>query len=283
MTPDPRDPLEVPAARDTQRPARTPTPGAAAAAAAASRRAALPPALERPPHTVSLTLVLPAYNEEECIGEAIAQSCEYLDRGFLQWQLVVVDDGSTDRTGDIVRAAAQADPRVQCVTHSPNRGYGAAIASGFAAARCELVAYTDSDLQFDVRELGHVVQTMLEQRADAVFGYRVYRYDTVLRCLLSWTYNRLVRVLFGVRVRDVDCAFKVFRRPVTEALQLRSTDFFVDTEMVARTARLGLRSIEIGVRHYPRLAGRTTVRPSDIPRTLRTVARMWWRIRRDGR
>ncbi|WP_419191524.1 glycosyltransferase family 2 protein [Engelhardtia mirabilis] len=230
--------------------------------------------------TVGTTVVLPAYNEQECLAEAVERTAAYLTECFDVWEIVVVDDGSKDNTGAIADGLASRHPRVRVIHHPTNLGYGAALANGFAAAECDLVFYTDSDLQFDVRELGGVIAQMLEAGADAVFGFRVYRYDSVLRCLLSWTYNRLVRVLFGVRVRDVDCAFKVFRRPVVQAMALESTDFFIDTEMVAQTARLGYRSIEVGVRHYPRLAGRTTVQASDIPRTLRTVARMWWRIRR---
>ena len=229
---------------------------------------------------VSTTVVLPAYNEQECLSEAVERTAAYLAEAFESWEIVVVDDGSQDGTAAIADSLAARHPRVRVIHHPTNLGYGAALAGGFAAAECDLVFYTDSDLQFDVRELGGVVEQMLAADADAVFGFRVYRYDSVLRCLLSWTYNRLVRVLFGVRVRDVDCAFKVFRRHVVGAMALESTDFFIDTEMVAQTARLGFRTIEVGVRHYPRLAGRTTVQASDIPRTLRTVARMWWRIRR---
>jgi dolichol-phosphate mannosyltransferase len=167
--------------------------------------------------------------------------------------------------------------------HQSNQGYGRALAHGFAAARCDLVFYTDSDNQFDVRELKDAVPLMKgpdnEGGADALFGFRIYRYDSVLRCLLSWVYNRLVRVLFLVKVRDVDCAFKMFTREVNERLEIESNDFFVDTEMVARIARMKVTTVEKGVRHYPRTAGTTSVRASHIPKTLWTVARMWFRIR----
>jgi glycosyltransferase involved in cell wall biosynthesis len=226
-----------------------------------------------------VSLVLPAYNEQECIGEAVEAASAALDRAFDGWELIVVDDGSSDRTGSIAAAAADDDPRVRVVTHERNRGYGAAIRSGMAEARGPVVAYSDSDLQFDYGELQYLVEAQVETGSDAVFGYRVYRYDTVLRCMLSWGYNRLVRLLFGVRVRDVDCGFKLFTREAAAQLNLETDDFFVDTEMVAKIGRLGLRSEEVGVRHYPRKAGRTTVRPSDIPRTLLTVVRMWGKLR----
>ncbi len=224
----------------------------------------------------SLSIVLPAFNEEGNIERA-ARQC--LDVGKAHWskcEVIVVDDGSKDDTAKVVRAVAAEHPEVRLISFEKNRGYGAAIAEGFRAARHDLVFFTDSDLQFDVRELPDLMPLL--DHADVVFGFRVYRYDSVLRCLLSWVYNRIVRVLFLVRVRDVDCSFKLFTRPVVDRLELASKDFFIDTEMVARSSRMGARVVEKGVRHYPRTAGHTSVRPSHIPKTLWTVARMWFRI-----
>ncbi len=232
------------------------------------------------PFPKSISVVLPAYDEEENIGEAVDQCVDFLRRAFTTWEVLVVDDGSSDGTADVVRARAAEEPRVRPILHERNLGYGAALARGFAESTGDIVFFTDADLQFDVRELKDAVPLLDDH--DVVFGFRVYRYDSVLRCLLSWTYNRLVRVLFGIRVRDVDCSFKLFSRPVVDRLVLESKDFFVDTEMVARVARMDVRTVEKGVRHYPRPAGHTTVRPSHIPKTLWTVARMWWRIRIAG-
>lgn len=230
-----------------------------------------PPAFEQ-----SMSIVLPAFNEEECIHTAVSQCVEFLDKSFGDWEVVVVDDGSRDETPTIVQEMIRSEPRIKLVRHPRNLGYGCALRSGFAATRGELVFFTDADCQFDVRELADAIPLL--QRHDAVFGFRVYRYDSVIRCILSWTYNRLVRILFLVKIRDVDCSFKLFTRRVVDNLHLESKDFFVDTEMVARTAKMGARIVEKGVRHYPRQAGHTTVRPSHIPRTLWTVARMWFRI-----
>lgn len=229
----------------------------------------------------SISVVLPAFNEEECIDKATRDAAEFLGRRFDDWEVLVVDDGSADDTSSIVQGIAADEARVKLLRHQQNAGYGRAIATGFEAARGELVFYTDADNQFDIRELADMVP--LTGDADAVFGFRVYRYDSVLRCILSWGYNRLVRVLFRVRIRDVDCAFKLFTRKVVDKMTIDSCDFFVDTELVARTARLGFTSVEKGVRHYPRTAGHTTVRPSHIPRTLWTVARMWFRIHFPGK
>jgi dolichol-phosphate mannosyltransferase len=119
--------------------------------------------------------------------------------------------------------------------------------------------------------------------ADVLVGFRVYRYDGPIRVAVSWTYNQLVRVLFRVRVRDVDCAFKVFRREVVDKISIETDNFFVDTELVAKARKWNFRIVEKGVRHYPRSAGETTVSSSDIPNTLRVVFQMWQRIQRPTR
>ncbi|HEY4278305.1 MAG TPA: glycosyltransferase family 2 protein [Conexibacter sp.] len=225
----------------------------------------------------SLSVVLPAYNEEENIETAVGRCIEALPAIAERYEVIVVDDGSRDRTAEITADLAAAHPgNVRLLRHRRNLGYGAAIANGFNAARGDYLFYTDADNQFDVSELAWFAPLM--QEVDAVVGFRVYRYDTALRSIVSWCYNRLVNVLFRVRVRDVDCAFKLFRREVIEKIDVESRDFFIDTELVARTRKWNFRIVEKGVRHYPRTAGETTVKVSDVPRTLKTVCRMWQRI-----
>lgn len=225
----------------------------------------------------TLAAILPAYNEEPNIRPLVEHALEVLPTLVDDFEVIVVDDGSTDGTADVLRELlAEHHPRLRVITHDENAGFGAAIRTGFVSARSQLVFYTDADRQFDVAELEWFMPLVAQY--DVVVGFRVYRYDTVLRCILSWFYNRLVGILFRVRVRDVDCSFKLFRREVIDKLALESTDFFIDTEVVARARKWNFRIIEKGVRHYPRLAGETTVHPSDIPRTLRTVGRMWRRI-----
>jgi glycosyltransferase involved in cell wall biosynthesis len=224
-----------------------------------------------------LSVVLPAYNEEGNIEAVVRRALEVLPAIAPDHELIVVDDGSSDATAEIALGVAREHPgRVRVLRHEPNQGYGAAIRSGFRHARGDLVFYTDADNQFDLAELEWFLP-MIEDH-DMVIGFRVYRYDTVLRSVLSWCYNRIVRVLFRVRVRDVDCAYKLLRREVLQKITIESDDFFVDTELVAKARRWNFRIAEKGVRHYPRMAGETTVMPSDIPRTLRTVGRMWRRI-----
>ena len=226
------------------------------------------------PHSISI--VLPAFNEEESIEKAVRDAVEFLPSFFPSFEVIVVDDGSSDRTASIVRGLQQSLPEVVLVKHPRNLGYGRALANGFAAATKDIVFFTDADNQFDIAELKHVAPEL--EGLGAVFGFRAYRYDSVLRCITSWVYNRMVRVLFMVRVRDVDCSFKLFWRKVIQEIPIECNDFFVDTEIVARIARSGCKTKEVAVKHLPRTAGKTTVRASHIPRTLMTVARMWFRI-----
>jgi dolichol-phosphate mannosyltransferase len=225
----------------------------------------------------TVSVVLPAYNEEPNIESAVERCLEVLPKLTRDFEVIVVDDGSSDGTANVAqRIVDERHPRVRLLRHDRNLGYGAAIANGFGEARLELMFYTDADNQFDIGELEWFLP--LIEQYDVVVGFRVYRYDRVLRSITSWFYNRLVNVLFRVRVRDVDCAFKLFRSEVINKIDMESDDFFIDTELVARARKWNFRIAEKGVRHYPRTAGETTVRVSDIPHTLRTVARMWQRI-----
>jgi glycosyltransferase involved in cell wall biosynthesis len=224
-----------------------------------------------------ISVVLPAHNEEENVERVVNRALEVLEPLADEFEVIVVNDGSLDGTADIVHALVREHhPRVRLLSHIENLGYGAALRTGFAYARYGLIFYTDADNQFDISELAYFVPMMRDY--DAVFGFRVYRYDSVLRSMASWIYNRIVRVLFRVRVRDVDCSFKLFRREVIDKITVECSNFFVDTELVAKARKWNFRLTEKGVRHYPRIAGETTVRASDVPRTLRTVFGMWRRI-----
>jgi glycosyltransferase involved in cell wall biosynthesis len=221
-----------------------------------------------------LTIVLPAYNEEESLPEALEQCGELIQQmPELDVEVVVVDDGSSDGTAAVLKEASLTRPWLRVIGHEVNRGYGAALKTGFAAARGKFVFYTDSDNQFDIMELREILP--LIEGADLVAGFRVYRFDPLTRLVVSWVYNRLVRVLFRVPVRDVDCSFKLMRGERLDRLVLMSDDFFIDTEIVARARKWNWRIKEVGVRHYPRRKGRTTVKAGDIPRTLRVIGRMW--------
>src|ERR1044072_1646980 len=226
----------------------------------------------------TISAVLPALNEEENIETATLRLAEVLGSLSLKdWEVVIVDDGSTDRTGEIAdRLAAEAPAHIRVFHHSPNLGYAEALKTGFTSARHQLIFYTDSDNQFDVREIKNLLP--LIEDADIVNGFRICRFDPLTRLVVSWVFNLIVRIMFRINVRDVDCAFKLFRREVFDRVTIESKKFFVDAEVLAKAKYYGFRMVEIGVRHYPRTAGRSTVRPSHVFSTLRELARIWINI-----
>lgn len=222
----------------------------------------------------SLSLVLPAWNECEIITAAIHEADAAIRRITDTYEIIVVDDGSSDGTAELVRQAAESNPAVKLVRHSPNQGYGAALRSGFAAASMDLVGFTDADCQFDLTELDRFM--LLSHRYDVVCGYRIDRKDTPLRCLYSRVYNLIVRTLLGIEVRDVDCALKVFHRDVVKKLNITGSGFLVNSELLVQVKQHGHSLVEVGVSHRPRTAGESTVSIHHIPKVLASLARFWW-------
>lgn len=221
---------------------------------------------------------MPAYNEEASLESAVSGACAAAAPLVADYEIVVVDDGSRDGTAAVLaRLQEGLGGRLRVVRHARNLGYGAALRAGFQAARGDLVFYTDSDNQFDLRELKDALPLMRDH--DAVLGYRIDRQDPPLRKLVSAGFNALASLAFGMSVRDLNCSFKLFRRERIQSLPIESSDFFVDTEMVALMHRAGWRYVQRGVHHYPRRAGRSSVRASDVPRTLAALVRMWLRLR----
>lgn len=231
------------------------------------------------PHAPTLSVVLPAYNEEDNIEEAVASVTEVAGRLFADHEIIVVDDGSRDRTAELVRAMSARDPRVRLVQHGVNRGYGEALRTGFTEAGMDLVFMTDADNQFDVWEIGRFLPWI--ERTDVVVGYRVNRQDTIVRRLNAWGWNQLMRGLFHAPVRDIDCAFKLFRREVFDVVDLSAVGAMVSTELMVKLGRAGLGIMEIGVHHYPRTAGEARgAHPRVIVTALREVAGMYRSLHR---
>lgn len=223
-----------------------------------------------------LTVFLPAYNEEESIERAVAEAVGSLPRFADAFEVVIVDDGSRDRTGEIAERLAAADHRVRAIHHRPNRGYGGAVRSGLESARYPYVFFTDSDHQFRVADLGLLVHEL--QGADAVIGYRAKRMDPRRRLVIAWVYKQVIGVLFGYGFRDVDCAYKLFRTAVFERVPLRdirSDGAFFSAELLLRLRAAGARIRQVPVPHHPRVAGRAAgAAPKVVLRTLRDLARL---------
>ncbi|HTN22673.1 MAG TPA: glycosyltransferase family 2 protein [Solirubrobacteraceae bacterium] len=215
-------------------------------------RGAVPAALRLP----GLTVVLPCLDEEANITQAVAEALAAGARCAWAVEVVVVDDGSRDRTRAAAALLASLDPRVRVVAHDRNRGYGAALRSGIAASRMPWVLLTDADLQFDLEQL----DTMLEpaRESDLVAGFRIKRRDPWPRRAAARAWNLLMRRTFGISISDVDCAFKLVRGPALRALPLRSDGAMISTELVTCARSEGWRIVEIGVHHRPRRAGEAT-------------------------
>lgn len=228
-----------------------------------------------------LTLVLPAYNEAENIEDVLTTAVSTLPRHVHDYEIIVVNDGSNDSTAYIVRQISSVEPRVNLIDHPRNRGYGAALRSGFAASTGDYVMVMDSDQQFDIGDL--VYLTPFVGDFDMVAGYRIQRNDPFHRTLFGKTFRLGMRALFGVQLYDIDCAFKVMRGEILRSLALESDGAMISTELMARWAATGASWTQVGVHHYPRTAGQQTggsVRV--ILRAVRDVPLLWLKLRREG-
>ena len=228
-----------------------------------------------------ISLVLPAYNEEANVTEAIRRARSVAHRLCSAYEIVVVDDGSTDGTAACVEAMTEGHSDLVLLRHPRNRGYGEALRTGFRAARHELVFFTDSDNQFDLGELELFLPWI--DRCDVVCGYRINRRDRWSRRVIGKSWNYLVRALFYVPVRDIDCAFKLFRREAFDDISLEAMGAMVSTELMVQVARSGKRVVEVGVTHFPRTAGSARgANPKVILRALVELRGMYVRLRAAG-
>jgi glycosyltransferase involved in cell wall biosynthesis len=224
-----------------------------------------------------VSIVLPAFNEEANIEQAVGEVQAVAERLFVDYEVIVVDDGSRDETGRMSKAIASREPRVRVICHGRNRGYGEALRTGFLASRLDFVFFTDADLQFDVGEVEQFLP--YAGTVDVVAGYRVNRQDSRLRRLTAYAWNLLVRVLFYVPVRDIDCAFKLFDRRVLSEIDIESVGAMVNTELMVKLGRNGASVVEVGVHHRPRVAGAARgASPKVIATAIREVLRMRRRL-----
>ena len=227
-----------------------------------------------------LTFFFPAFNEEENIERTVERALAEIGPLVPSIEVLAIDDGSTDRTPELADALAAADPRVR-VHHQPNRGYGGALKAGFENARGELICFSDGDLQFDLREMSRLLDRLADTRkpVDGVIGYRIQRRDPFHRIFIAKTYNAIVSIAFGLRVRDIDCAMKLFRRELFDGLRLDAEGPFLSAELLIKLRANGVRLAQVGVNHYPRAAGQNTGASfRKILRTFRDLAVLRWAL-----
>ena len=206
----------------------------------------------------SLSIVIPAYNEEANIVAAVEEVSQVAATLGMDYEIIVVNDGSRDRTGEIARTElAPRIPHFRLVEHFPNRGYGGALKAGFAAATKDLIAFTASDKQFKFSE----IKLLLDKLAPGmtlISGWRVHRQDNFIRRLNGRGWNTVVMILFGRTIHDIDCGFKLFRRDVLKHIHLESNGAMIDTEMLAEMRARGFKMTDVPVTHLPRTAGSPT-------------------------
>ncbi|MBN2020351.1 MAG: glycosyltransferase family 2 protein [Sedimentisphaerales bacterium] len=234
-------------------------------------------ALHKGPNAISV--FFPCYNEQDNIGRVVKRATEVLKVIGADYEIIIVNDGSADRTGQVADELARADNRIKVVHHPQNRGYGAALQSGFRAATKAYVFFTDGDGQFDIEEMPAMLPLM--ERYDIVCGFRLDRKDPIMRKLNGRLWTKLVCFLFGMRIRDIDCAFKLFRRDVFDHIKMESSGALISAEILARATKAGYKITEMGVHHYPRTAGKQTgAKLRVILRAFRELFALYNRIRK---
>lgn len=230
------------------------------------------------PDAPALSLVFPAFNEAENLPRLL-ESAISIGRGLdLDFEIVIVDDGSLDRSVELLAAAGSRDRRIRLVKHTANQGYGAALRSGLREARGELVFFSDADLQFDLAEIRHLLE--FTDDFEIVAGYRAPRRDPWIRRAIAAVWGGLVRILFDLQIRDIDCAFKLFRREVLDAIPIESIGAFVNTEILARARAAGFAIKQVPVSHRPRRSGRQTgAHPRVLLRAIVELSQLYGELR----
>lgn len=229
-------------------------------------------------HDISITVFFPCYNEEANVENTTRRALEVCRERFEDFEIIIVNDGSRDRTGQIADALAAELPHVRVVHNRPNQGYGGALQSGFRAATREWIFYTDGDGQFDFAEID-VLLPLCAPRT-IVSAYRLNRQDSALRKFNAWCWTRLVNAVFRLGIRDIDCAFKLFPAELFREIDMHSRGALIDTEILARAVRLGYEIKQVGVQHYARTAGEQTgANPKVILRAFVELFRLRKHIR----
>ena len=231
--------------------------------------------MKTPASLSSVSLVIPMFNEELSIEHAIACAVEALEP--FDYEILIVDDASTDRSAEIVRAEIELNPRIRLLQHEVNRKLGGALKTGYGAAQKDVVVYMDADLPFDPEVIGKAMRALHVTRADMIAGYRLDRTtEGFRRTVYSYLYNTLIGLLFGWPHRDVNFSFKLMRREVLEAIELRSEGSLIDAELIVKARNLGFVIQQLGLDYFPRSRGDSTLSsPAVIFQIFRELIRLY--------
>lgn len=227
------------------------------------------------PAVASISAFFPCYNDEATIASMVNLALVTIDKAGAEGEVIVIDDGSTDASPHVLKDLQAEQPRLRVVTHEQNRGYGGALLSGFAAATKEWVFYTDGDAQFDPAELEQLV-AKAGPAVDVVQGYKIRRADNLVRRVIGRVYHRSVSLMFGLKIRDTDCDFRLIRREVLERIRLEHTSGVICVELVRKLQDAGARFVEVPVHHYPRLHGQSQFfKLPAVASTARDLIALW--------
>ncbi len=220
---------------------------------------------------ITLSVFFPAYYDELNIGKVARSAVKILEELKLKdYEIIIIEDGSPDRTGEVADELAGEFPKVRVIHHAKNMGYGATLKDGFVNAKMDYVFYTDGDNQFDLEEMKKFVA--LIPFSDIVVGYRKHKQYSLYRKFTSLCYNYLLKIIFDIHYWDIDCAFKLFKTDLFRKIEIKSIDAFIDAEIMLKANLLDYTVTELGVQHLPRLDGVSTgARPSVILRTIREI------------
>jgi glycosyltransferase involved in cell wall biosynthesis len=228
-----------------------------------------------------LSVFFPCYNEEKNITHTVSSTVKVLEKIAKRWEVIIVDDGSKDKTAQVALKLKEKYSHIRIITHHPNRGYGAAVKSGLYNAKYPWIAYTDSDGQFDFSEINKFIQKQRETKADMVIGYYLSRQVSPLIILTSKIWELIVFVLFGLKVTDIDCAFKLINQKVLKSIPKLEAErgAFITSEFLIQAKKSGFKFAEVGVHHYPRTQGQATGRQLKvIIKSFSDLLKLWFRI-----
>lgn len=227
-----------------------------------------------------LSVFFPAYNEEENIKKVVNNAKKVLVKVADKWEIVIINDGSKDKTGEIAEKLAKSDRNIKVVNHKVNRGYGGALKTGFKSAKYSWVVFTDSDGQFDFSEIKKFLK--YADAADLILGYRIERADSFIRKIYTWGWSAVLpRLLFGLNVRDYSCGFKLMKKEVFDKIQpLIGEEKVTQIEMLVKAQRMGFKFTEVGVHHYPRKYGKQTgANIKVVAKSITDLIKLWQKLR----
>lgn len=210
----------------------------------------------------TISVIFPAYNEEASIVSTVSKARDFLKEAFKDFEIIIVNDGSCDRTGSLSREIAERFTKIKVIEHQENLGYAVSINDGLRLAEFELVFFSDSDGQFDTSEIRKLLEFIDEY--DIVIGYRKTRRDPIVRKISSFFYNLIIRTFFKLDFKDFNCAFKLFKKNAINRIELKTKGYLVNVELIAKAKELGMRIKEVPITHYPRSAGHSKFGIKDI-------------------